>query len=183
MATETRQAQAVQRRSPWRARDARAVRQVAGAYRAERGGFTVLELLVAMSIFFVVVGTALPALPRNPYAAWIAQAQVLAELRRARNDALTKGDHFRVVVTGPSSYETYRLSLVGQNWMATDPPVRQGILPDGVVFTTATGSQFEFTTRGLMVNPGGATTIWMDHVDSGAYKGVVVWPSGQVASA
>jgi prepilin-type N-terminal cleavage/methylation domain-containing protein len=146
-------------------------------------GFTVIELLVAMSLFAVMVGTALAAFPRKPYAVWTAQAELVAELRRARNDALTRGDHFRLVLTDSNNWATYRLTLVGGAWVVSGAPVRSGTWASGAEITTGVGGQFEFTTRGLMLTPGAATTIVVQDVDSGYHRGVTIWPSGQVAPA
>ena len=92
MATPIRTRDDMQRRLPCRARDARATMRGGRACRSVRaGGFTLIELLVAIMLFAVMVGSALAAFPRRPYAVWTAQATVVAELRRTRNDALTKG--------------------------------------------------------------------------------------------
>jgi len=146
-------------------------------------GFTLVELCVAMGLFAIMVGTAMAAFPRTPYAVWTAQAELVAEFRRTRNDALTKGEHFRVVLTTPTTYATYRLTLVGGAWVPTGAPVRQGSLPAGAAMTTGVGGQFEYTTRGLMLAPGAATTIVVEDEDSAHQRAVTVWPSGQVAPA
>jgi prepilin-type N-terminal cleavage/methylation domain-containing protein len=146
-------------------------------------GFTLMELCAAMALFAILVGTAVATFPRTPYAVWTAQADLVAEFRRTRNDALTKGDHYRVVLSSPTTYETYRLKLVGTVWVPTGAPIRQGTMPAGAAMTTGTGGQFEYTTRGLMLAPGAATTIVLEDVDSAHQRSVTVWPSGQVAPA
>lgn len=181
MATETMHTGRMQGRSTWRSRDGSATPPRGRACRDVRSGFTLIELLVAMMLFAVMVGSALAALPRRPYAVWNAQADVVAELRRARNDALTRGDHFRMVVTGASTWETKRLSLVGGAWVANPTPVRTGTLPNGVEFTAGVGKQFEFTTRGLMVTPAAATTLVVQDTETFAGRSVTVYPSGQVS--
>ena len=182
MATELKAIGSMQQRPTCRARDAHVTR--GWGRRSNRvQGFTLIELLVAMSVFLIIAGTALAAMPRKPYAVWSAQAELVAELRRARNDALTKGDHFRMVVTGLTTWETQRLTLVAGNWVVSGAPVRSGTLPSGVEVTNGVGSQFEFTTRGLMLLPGAATTIQVQSVDTYHHRGVTIWPSGQVAPA
>ncbi len=180
MATEMEAMTTMPRRPTCRRRDAVTTVAPVRACRDVRG-FTIIELLVAMMLFAVMVGSALAAFPRRPYAVWTAQADVVAELRRARNDALTRGDHFRVVVTGPSTWETYRLSLAGGVWIPAATPVRAGTLPSGIEFMTGIGKQFEFTTRGLMLTPGAATTLVIEDVATYTSRGVAVYPSGQVA--
>jgi prepilin-type N-terminal cleavage/methylation domain-containing protein len=182
MSTEHSIGTRLKRRTPCRARDRGATIPGGRSLKAVRG-FTLLELLVAIALLTVMAGTALPSLPRKPYAVWTAQTQVLAELRRARNDALTKGDHFRVDITGASSFVTYRMTLVAGAWVPNGAPVRTGSLPDGILFLTGVGKQFEFTTRGLMVTPDAATTLFMEDPDTAISRGVTVWPSGQVSAA
>jgi prepilin-type N-terminal cleavage/methylation domain-containing protein len=182
MTTQIETMDRMPRRSTCRARDARATATRRSPCRDVRG-FTLIELLVAMMLFVVMVGTALAAFPRRPYAVWNAQADVVAELRRARNDALTRGDHFRMVITGPSTWETRRLTLVGGVWVPNATAERTGTLPTGIEFMTGIGKQFEFTTRGMMLTPGAATTLVIEDPESSSSRNVTVYPSGQVAPA
>jgi prepilin-type N-terminal cleavage/methylation domain-containing protein len=184
MTTHTRTRDDTQRRLPCRARDARATMRGGRACRPVRaGGFTLIELLVAIMLFAVMVGSALAAFPRRPYAVWTAQATVVSELRRTRNDALTKGTHFRMIVSDASNWATYRLALAGGVWLPVGGPVRAGSLPSGIEFVTGVGKTFEFTTRGLMVTPDAATTLTIEDIDTSKARGVVIYPSGQVAPA
>ena len=149
-------------------------------YKLERG-FTLIELLVVVGIFGVLMGIALPRLPQRSYALWIAQQQLLADLRATRADALTKGDHFRFDVSGSGAYAEYRMTLVGNNWVASATPTRSRVLPSGVTFASGVGSSFEFNTRGLMLNPGAAATLALSDALTAHTRAVTVWPSGQVA--
>jgi len=180
MATEIAANGVMHGRAPCRKRDAGSTAAMVSASKRVRG-FTLVELCVAMGLFAIMVGTAMAAFPRTPYAVWTAQAELVAEFRRARNDALTKGDHFKIVLTGPTTYATYRMSLVGGVWVQNPSPVRQGTLPLGAEMTTGVGGEFEYTTRGLMLAPGAATTITLEDEDSAHQRTVTVWPSGQVA--
>jgi prepilin-type N-terminal cleavage/methylation domain-containing protein len=163
-------------RASWRLRDENA--SPAGRFRT---GFTVLELLVAVSVMGVLAAIALPRMPRSAFALWNADRQLLADIRHARAEALTKGDHFRVVVTGASTYEVQRMRLVGGGWVANTPAQRSRTLPAGVTFTQGVGSRFEFNTRGLMVAPAVATRLQMTDARTSRNRYVTVWPSGQVA--
>jgi prepilin-type N-terminal cleavage/methylation domain-containing protein len=153
------------------------------AYSRARRGFTLLELVVVIALAAVMVGTATSALSRRPYGAWAAQQQVMEAIRRARNDALTRGDHYALDVTGATTWAQYRLRQQGGAWVVDGPPVRHGALPDGTTFVTGIGSRFEFTTRGLMVTPAVATTLLLRETDSNTQRAVVVWPSGQLVGA
>ncbi len=143
-------------------------------------GLTVIELLVAVGVFGLLAAIAIPHVQPARYALWTAQEQLMADLRTTRMDALTKGDHFRFDVTGANTYAEYRMSLVGAAWVAAATPVRSRKLPSGVTFSGSPSNQFEFNTRGLMLNPGAAATLTMTDSHTGHSKGVTVWPSGQV---
>jgi hypothetical protein len=149
------------------------------AHRSARGS-SMMELLMAASLFAVIVAIALPQFPRSPYVLWTAQQQLLADLRAVRMDALTKGDHFRMLITSGGRYDEYRLSLVGVTWVQGAQPVKTRTLPTNVAFTSGVGSFFDFNTRGLMLNPGAATTLTLSDSYTGKTRGATVWPSGQV---
>lgn len=168
------------RTTPRRSRDAW-VPPRRGCVGARAGGYSVVELLVAFVFFAIMAGTALSTLPRNRYGAWNAQATLLAELRRARNEALTKGDHFRVSVTSATAWATHRMTLSAGTWTAGASPIRSGTFPGQSTVTAGVGTQFEFTTRGLMINPGAATTITLKDPNSTYTRSVIVYPSGQVS--
>lgn len=169
------------RQTAWRARDVRvAPRHVR---RHATAGFSLVELIVAFVFFAVMAGTALSVLPRNSHGVWNAQATLVAELRRARNEALTKGDHFRVSITSATTWATHRMTLVGNVWTPGASPIRSGTFPGQTTVTSGVGLSFEFMTRGLMVNPSAAATIVLKDPNSPYQRSVIVYPSGQVAPA
>lgn len=159
--------------------DARPSADRALAYKRERA-FTLLELIIAMAVLAISIGIALPHAPADAFARAQAMQLLLTDLRQARADALTKGDHFRVTVTGATTYETRRLQLVGGAWVPSGPAIRARALPGDVTFASGVGAAFEFNTRGLLVTPDAATTLELIHPDGGAPRRVTVWPSGQV---
>lgn len=143
-------------------------------------GFTLLELLVAMAVFGITLGMAMPHSTRDTLALWDANQQLLADLRRTRGDALIQGDHFRLDVSGASEYKEYRMRLVGAEWLPQEPPVRSRTLPTGVTFTAGVGKQLEFNTRGLLVDPNTAGAVELTDSRSGKTRRTTIWPSGQV---
>jgi prepilin-type N-terminal cleavage/methylation domain-containing protein len=142
-------------------------------------GLTLLELLVAMSLFGIMLGVTVTHMPRTPFALWGAEEQLVADLRNTRGDALERGDHFRLDVTGPTAYAEYRLALAGGAWTPSGDPVRSRTLPDGVTFTAGVGARFEFNTRGLLTTPVGIA-LELSDAHSGFTRRTTVWPSGQV---
>lgn len=165
------------------ARDVKMTRSPKHAIDRSVRGFSILELLVAMALFAAMAGITVTSLPRNPYGSWGAQTQVISEIRRVRNESLTRGVHFMMEITGPTTWASYRMELDvdGDDWLVDGDPIRSGTLPEGTTFSTGVGSQFEFTTRGLMVTPDAAITILLADSTSGTNRGVTVWPSGQVS--
>jgi len=129
----------------------------------------------------IVFAVAMPHASNDRFALWQAQTQVISDLRRARTDALTKGDHFTFKVLSNTTYAAYRLTLAGGVWSQLSAAVRTGTLPSPVQFTTGVGSTFEFDTRGLMVLPSAALTVSLKDMHSNSTRAVTVWPSGQVA--
>jgi prepilin-type N-terminal cleavage/methylation domain-containing protein len=172
------------RRVPWQGtmRMGDVAATIPGGRRYNLGsGFSLLELLVAMAIFSILLGVAMPRASSNTFVLWTANQQLLADLRRTRTDALTRGDHFRLDVTGANAYAEYRMRLVGTEWLPQEPPVRSRILPVGVTFESGVGAQFEFNTRGLLADADAAGTLALHDAHNGFYRTVSVWPSGQVA--
>lgn len=144
-------------------------------------GFTLVELLVTVALFGIVLGTAIPHLQGFGYDLWGAQAQLMADLRQARANAITRGDHFIVVVTSASTYEIRRLGDPDGNGVWT--PVGQATvrtLPPSVSFVSGVLAEFEFNTRGLMVVPEAADALVLQDSHTGTEKTITVWPSGQV---
>ncbi len=138
-----------------------------------------IELLVAVAIFATVTAIALPRFRAEGFDLREAQVQLLADMRFTRESSLTRGDHFRLDVTGARTYAVTRMILDGDEWVPGST-VFTRTLPSNVTFEEdAVGRSFEFNTRGLMLNPGAATTLVLS--SDGHTRRVTVWPSGQVA--
>lgn len=150
------------------------------AYKRERG-MTVIELLVALAIFGVLAGIALPQFRPGAFNLQTAQNQLLADMRRTRDDALTRGDHYRLDIISVSQYAEYHLTVAGGVWTVSGGALFTRNLPTGITLAAAAvGRSFEFNTRGLMLNPGAATTLTITDSPNSHTRSVTVWPSGQV---
>jgi prepilin-type N-terminal cleavage/methylation domain-containing protein len=165
-------------RSPRRERDAR----VADRHGSEHG-FTLIELVVAVATLAIAAAVAIPHMPDRDYGLWNSHSQLIADLRKARADALVKGDHYLVTLTGTNTYEIVRLKDDDWdgNWTPDGSTLRTRELADHVTFISSTDSEFEFNTRGLMVIPEAAAPITIKDDRTGKERSVTVWPSGQVA--
>jgi hypothetical protein len=137
-------------------------------------------LLVSIALFSVLLGVAIPKAPQRPFVLWQANQQLLGDIRQTRADALTKGEHFRLTVTGGSSYYAQRLTLVGNEWTPIGPQIRSRTMPYGISFTSGVGASFEFNTRGLLVTPEAAAVIQIHDSITGITRRTTIWPSGQV---
>lgn len=168
-------------RPAWRMGDATMSPRQPRAYKRERG-FTLIELVTAVGLIGIMLGVAMPYIPRGTYDLWGTQVQFLADMRAARTLALTKGDHYRLVVTSATHYEVRRMQLQGANWVdRVQPAIASRTLGTAITFVEGANNVYEFNTRGLLVNPGTVQSILLTDSRSGHYRGVTVWPSGQVA--
>jgi prepilin-type N-terminal cleavage/methylation domain-containing protein len=146
---------------------------------------SLIELLVALAVFAVALGIAVPRVQNGAFALWNAEQLVLGDLRYTRAQALTKGDHFVFQVDNDNTYSIRRMELNGAVWEPEDPPIRSRSLPSGVIFTAGfaagVGANFEFNTRGLLVLPGAAQSLRLYDDYTMLTRQITVWPSGQVA--
>lgn len=142
---------------------------------------SVIELLVTLSLVAIIVGIAAPRASSNGFEMWQAQAQLIADLRQTRADALSAGDHFILEVVDATTYREYRMSWNGTAWVKNVVAKRERTLPDGVVFSAGVGASFEFNTRGLLVLPDAAQSLRIHNAETGNERQITVWPSGQVA--
>jgi prepilin-type N-terminal cleavage/methylation domain-containing protein len=144
-------------------------------------GFSLLELLVAFAVIGIAAGIAAPRARTEAFAMWQGHAQLIADLRQTRADALVGGDHFVLEVVNATTYTEHRMTWNGVEWVDAVTPVLTRTLPDGIVFSAGVGARFEFNTRGLMVLPDAAQALRLRQYSSGLERQITVWPSGQVA--
>jgi type II secretory pathway pseudopilin PulG len=153
------------------------------ARRRRQRGLSLIELLGAFAVLAVMSAVAIPQFRSNTHDLWQAHTLMVADLRQARAYALTRGDHFRIMITSPTEFELRRLrDDDGDGVWTEDPePLRVRSLPDGVTVSSDGGTTFEFNTRGLMINPNDAAVLTLADANTGGDRQITVWPSGQVA--
>jgi prepilin-type N-terminal cleavage/methylation domain-containing protein len=144
-----------------------------------QGGYSLIELLVAVAIFGVLAASGLPHIDTRRQDVQSAAAQVIADYRWARTRAITSGVHYAITWTGPSTYQVQRFKLTGTTW-GLDQAVKTVTLPTGLAAYGTTPSTQEFNTRGMMVTTNYAIyqLLWDDRFS--AYHMYSVWPSGQI---
>jgi hypothetical protein len=168
-------------RGTWRVSDATGSFRQSPAYKRVHG-YTVMELMTVLALTGIILAMAIPNIPRGTYDLWGTQTLFLGDIRAARTLSLTKGDHFRLLVTGVDSYEVRRMQLLGGIWIdRVQPPITARTLPTHISFAAGVTNSYEFNTRGLLVNSNAVQDILLTDSQSGRYRGVTVWPSGQVA--
>ena len=112
------------------------------------------------------------------------QRLLIANLRLARTNAISKSVHFKVSFPSATQVQVARLkeSPAGSGiWLAdTASPAQTITLPASTsVKSTVVGTSVEFNSRGLAVRLTGPWQV--DAQDAfGVTKSVQVWPSGQV---
>lgn len=143
-------------------------------------GYTLIEVLVTMSVFGILVGTALPHYHADRLHLGAAHQQLVAVLRDARGLAVSHNLHYAVEVAAADQIVVQRLRQVGTAWESDGAPLRTlRLLAPTSVASDLVGVRVEFNGRGVAVNL--ATPQRIDLQDSfGASKSLRVWPSGEI---
>jgi Tfp pilus assembly protein FimT len=144
-------------------------------------GYSLVELLVTIAIIFSVTAIAAPRWNAGTMKILTARRMVMANLRLARANAITKSFHYQVSFpdAGHVSLSGMLQSPAGSGtWVVDSTKVQTSALPAGTQ-VPAVSTRVEFNTRGMVVNPSTMTRI--DVTDSfSKTKSLQVWPSGQI---
>lgn len=145
-----------------------------------QGGYSLIELLVAVAIFGVLAAMGLPHVDTRREDIRTVGKQVVADYRWARTRAITSGDHFAIVWLNDQRYQVQRLKEGADGSWALDAVVKDVSLPDQIRALWWWPTTHEFNTRGMMIST--TYPLWQLFWDS-AYSGwqlMAVWPSGQI---
>jgi prepilin-type N-terminal cleavage/methylation domain-containing protein len=149
-------------------------------------GYSLIEVMVTLTIAAGLIAIAVPRWNASRMNILTARRMVLANLRLARTNAITKFVHYQVSFpdTGHVALSRMLQSTDGSGtWAADTTKVQTSALPAS---TQVTGSSqainVEFNTRGMVVNPTpGPTPVQINLSDTFSNtKSLQVWPSGQV---
>lgn len=145
-------------------------------------GYSLVELLVAISIFGVVTLVGLPHIDTRREDINTSIQRVVADMRYARGRAITSGEHYAMEWTGASSYEVQRMRLdPGGNW-ELDHVERTVELPEHISFTLGDDGvdRLEFNTRGMMISSTKPLFPVISDLDRRVDHRFSIWPSGQI---
>jgi prepilin-type N-terminal cleavage/methylation domain-containing protein len=149
-------------------------------------GYSLIELAVTLSLVAILSAITLPALNANRMNIVTTQRLVLATLRLARANAITKSIHYEV--SFPSDQNHVTLSRMVQSpidgtWSADQTNAQTIALPASTWITASCQPiRVEFNTRGMVVKPTpGPAPVQINLSDAfGLARSLQVWPSGQM---
>lgn len=137
-------------------------------------GFTLVEIVVALSLFSILLaiaipqwGTLLPAFRLNS-----AARQIQSELNRVKARAVSENTNFRLVFLAAS------YSIERDNGTGYEPTGESKPLPEGIDVRSTTTSTLGFTARGT-ATPGTGGTVKLCNIKE-AGKNVVVSSTGRI---
>lgn len=142
-------------------------------------GFTLLEMLLVVSLGIVVAGIALPnyVAMNSSYRLSTASALVTSKVHQARANALKRNQPAWVRVDGAT--RTLQVQTAGAGGAPVDLGAPE-ILPQGIAFGTgATVVQLTFDAMGRPLNP--PQTLQLQFPGSGLTRTVTVTSTGRVS--
>lgn len=145
-------------------------------------GYSLIELLVAMSIFGIVALAGLPHIDRQREDINTSVQRVMADMRFARARSITSGEHYAIAWTGPNQYEVQRMIQNSAGEWELDRVERTVVLPEHIEFSVPDESveRFEFNTRGMLVSSTQPLSPVVSDVVRDVDRKFSVWPSGQI---
>ncbi|GAA0497660.1 pilus assembly FimT family protein [Deinococcus depolymerans] len=133
-----------------------------GHPRARQAGFTLLELLIAMAILAIVAGIFSFSLLGTYRASQVreAAAQLTADLRQARSDALRTGQSASVTVAANSAAYTFtRAGTPQARTLPNGVTLTSVVGASNVIYTAPTGTTGGNGTTWTLTSPGGTRSL------------------------
>lgn len=164
-----------------------------GSLLRTQSAYTVLELMVTLAIFFVVAKIAVSYFEPRRMQIQAAQRLLIANLRVARANAITRSVHFQVALKSANQIKVSQMQETpagSGNWQV-GANVQTITLPSVTsIKSTEVGTTVEFGTRGWACFATSSTTCTVGTVVSplqidaqdtfGQTRSLQVWSSGQV---
>jgi type II secretory pathway pseudopilin PulG len=146
--------------------------------RTHSGGFSILQLVVALSLASAALAIVLPVFQSKPFNLGADLQDMTENLQAAREFATSRSMHYRVRVAGTTSpYQYFIESLNGAAWVTE----RTITLRANESFTAATlGKIAEFDTRGMLVTAAPPVTFALKDTARGWTKQISVYAGGMV---
>ena len=146
-------------------------------------GYSIIEIIVTMTIFAIIAKIALPEFDNRRLQVTQAQRLLIANLRTARCNAISKSVHYQVAFPSTTQISMSRMleNPAGSGtWVVDTNNVQTTKMPKVTNLPTAlVGTTVEFNTRGLAINLTEPQQIDAQDI-FGMTKSLQVWPSGQV---
>jgi prepilin-type N-terminal cleavage/methylation domain-containing protein len=142
-------------------------------------GFSLIEIIVAIGILSILLGTAASYIRPRVFDLDAAANELLSSLRVSRSRAISRGVRYRVTIPSSSTYQVERLKEVAGVWVTDETETRLVELPATVLVLTGVASTIEINTRGLLVQPVDLLLLTLQDSVNGQTRTVEVWPSGQ----
>lgn len=139
-----------------------------------------VEVVFLVAILGILAASAMPNLNPKRMQINAAERLVVANLRLARTNAITRSVRYQVRFPSTTQMRVERLKEIAGVWSVDPADVKVIELPSAVrVASENVGDSFEFNTRGFAVNLTEPRQI--DFADTyGVTRSLVAWPSGQV---
>lgn len=153
--------------------------------RHASAGYSLLEMMIALAISGIVVSTAVTGIKSTREQVTVAQRTLIANLRRARWNAIIKNVHYAVAFPTTTQIVVERMQLLNGQWQVDSSDVRTITLPSGTQLGPSSGTgkiigtTVEFNTRGMVVNLTQVEQINITDTFQ-VTKSLQAWPSGQI---
>jgi len=136
-----------------------------GVNHAQSRGFTLIELIVTVSILAIVAAVAIPGFQNLIQTNRVATQtnNFVSSIKLARSEAVKQGQSVTMTAVGGDFANGWCIyeGAAGNACSAVDP-IRQFEAPTGITFDTGGDNAFQFDGQGQLEQPNNAVTINVD---------------------